>query len=92
MKQPNSVTKAVHKNSRLLRMYGISLEEFNDMYEVQKGVCKICGSEGKAKGLAVDHCHSTGRVRGLLCVSCNTLLGKVESNPSLLSNILEYLK
>ena len=83
--------KDVHKNSRLLRMYGISLDNFNDMFELQKGVCKICGMEGKAKGLQVDHCHVTGKVRGLLCVSCNTMLGKIERNPSLLLNMKEYL-
>ena len=84
--------KSGHKDARLQRMYGISLDDFNDMYEEQRGVCKLCGAEGKTKGLSVDHCHKTGRVRGLLCISCNTFLGKIESNPSLLSNITGYLK
>lgn len=84
--------KKRHKDKRLQRMYGITLDDYNDMFEQQKGVCKICGMVGKRKGLAVDHRHSDGKVRGLLCVQCNTLLGRIERNSDLISNILEYLK
>lgn len=82
------------RDIQLRYSYGITLEDYNDMFDIQKGVCKICGSEPRGVGkraLAVDHCHETGKVRGLLCVSCNTLLGKIESNPSLLENIKFYL-
>jgi len=76
--------------------YGITLEDYDRMFAEQRGVCKICGADQKGTAgqqrLAVDHCHATGKVRGLLCVSCNTMLGKIETNPSLLDNIKEYLK
>ena len=80
-----------HKNARLKRMYGISIEQYEDMLEKQKGVCYLCGEIPKSKGLAVDHCHKTGKVRGLLCINCNTMLGKFERNPSLLGNMQRYL-
>ena len=57
--------------------YGISLEEFDKVYQTQEGCCKICGRERK---LSVDHCHASGRIRGLLCKPCNSLLGWFENN------------
>lgn len=84
--------KKQHKNKRLQRTYGITLDDYNNMYNQQNGVCAICGIKGKAKGLQVDHSHKTGKVRGLLCVSCNTILGKVENNLNLIPNMLNYLK
>ncbi len=76
--------------------YGITLEDYDKMFAEQRGVCKICGADQKGSAgqlrLAVDHCHNTGKVRGLLCVSCNTTLGKIETNPSLLNNIRDYME
>lgn len=59
--------------------YGISTAEYERMKEAQGGVCKMCGSPpGPTKCLAVDHDHATGRVRGLLCIRCNSQLGWFE--------------
>ena len=76
----------------LKRFYNISLEEYIDMYIKQKGVCKICKTEGfrldpnsKIK-LVVDHCHNTGKVRGLLCHNCNRGLGLFKDSLEFLSN------
>jgi hypothetical protein len=60
------------------------------MVEAQGGVCAICKSPC-TKRLAVDHCHTNGHVRGLLCWRCNTTLGKVEDNSELLRKMAAYL-
>lgn len=70
------------------------------LLESQNFVCAICfGDEkqidhrsGKKRELSVDHCHKTGKVRGLLCFDCNTLLGKLENNMIALDRIQKYLK
>lgn len=65
----------------LMRNYGITHEEYNQRLTAQNGVCALCGNpetvmqNGKLRPLAVDHCHATGRVRGLLCAKCNVGLG-----------------
>ena len=64
------------------------------MWEEQKGVvCKICGNpgDGKWKQLCVDHDHTTGVVRDLLCRRCNTVLGEVYDDPSILNRMSDYL-
>lgn len=83
----------VKKNNRaalLKRHYGMSLEDYNKMYTTQKGVCKIC-SEHDEK-LVVDHCHKTGKIRGLLCNSCNLGLGAFRDSVKSLKNAIKYLE
>lgn len=73
--------------------YGISLDDYDNMVKVQKGCCAICGihqSELK-KRLFVDHCHTTGKVRKLLCHHCNLGLGGFRDNPSSLLKAIKYL-
>lgn len=77
---------------RLIESYGITVEEFDAMKEEQGGVCKICGGEANGRGeLHIDHCHDTGKVRGLLCSDCNTGLGLFRDNVELMRNAIEYL-
>lgn len=80
---------------KLHERYGITLEQYGLMLEAQGGGCKICGSSSPkrkgSKNLVVDHCHISGRVRGLLCYRCNVGLGNFEDNPELLSKALQYL-
>ena len=80
------------RNNDLKRNYGITLEEHTKMYENQNGVCAICKKpgDGKWKKLCVDHCHTTGKVRGLLCKRCNIALGEVGDNISTLQKMIEY--
>lgn len=69
------------KALRLKRDYGITLEDFERMREEQKSLCAICGNrrhDHLGRGLSVDHCHITGKVRGLLCPRCNGNLGYFE--------------
>lgn len=84
------------RNSRIAAKYGMSLVEFNAMLDLQSGVCALCGSTSRGfrtrPGLVVDHCHATGKVRGLLCGDCNTALGRFNDDPALLRRALDYLE
>ncbi|MGD9664619.1 MAG: endonuclease VII domain-containing protein [Novosphingobium sp.] len=81
-------------NNHLLRTYGINLAEYNAIIERQGGGCGICGvsQENHRLRLAVDHCHETGKVRGVLCQQCNRALGVLGDNVSGLMKAVEYLK
>ena len=81
------------KNKVLKYQYGITLDDYNQMFADQNGCCAICGlhqSEFK-KALHVDHCHTTDKVRGLLCAECNLGLGKFKDNIQTLENAIRYL-
>lgn len=89
-----------YRDQDLQRSYGITLETYNKMLEAQGGVCKICGKPetayekktGKVRALAVDHCHTKGHVRSLLCTGCNQGLGNFKDSIELLEKAVEYLK
>jgi hypothetical protein len=74
--------------------YGLTLEEYDRMYNAQNGLCKICGKHVEHRKLCVDHDHDTNKVRGLLCRSCNIRLGVIESasKKGLFQKMLDYLK
>jgi hypothetical protein len=79
----------------LKRFYGLSLDEYNAMLELQQWRCALCGECENAKGrrmLCVDHCHKKGHVRKLLCVKCNTGLGNFLDDPALLRKAADYLE
>jgi hypothetical protein len=90
----------VEKNGHLKRTFNITLEQYNKMLSVQNNVCAICKKPetkvfkktGKVNDLAVDHCHSSGNIRGLLCWRCNTAIGRFEDSIEILQNAIEYLK
>lgn len=95
---PGSLRKA-----KLKSLYGISVADYERMYVEQQGVCAICrraesaaGPHGEVRRLSVDHDHSTGAVRGLLCAACNLVLGMVErasdASPEYMRTIAEYLR
>ena len=81
--------KQRYKEQRLIRNYGITLKQYNKIFNQQKGVCAICEQDSK---LYVDHNHSTKRVRGLLCNNCNNGLGRFKDNINFLENAIQYLK
>lgn len=72
------------------RVYGISLEDYDVMFERQGGACAICKRTGVT--LCVDHCHLTGEVRGLLCIRCNSAIGFCSDDPAVLLAAAEYLQ
>lgn len=72
-------------------------EEYRRLFEAQDGRCALCGRDyfgwgGGRRPLVVDHCHETGKVRGLLCGSCNTALGRFGDNPARLRQAADYLE
>lgn len=85
-----------HKNYRLVRRFGITLEQYEQMRAVQGGGCAICGKtrfdDVREHDLAVDHDHSTGVVRGLLCRDCNVALGKFGDSLDVLKKAVAYLE
>jgi hypothetical protein len=70
--------------------YGISLEDYDILLARQGGACAICGQPSE-RPLCVDHCHVTGRVRGLLCRNCNSAIGFYCDDPSLTRAAADYL-
>jgi hypothetical protein len=78
---------------RAANTYGISLQEVRDMRERSGGICSICNQEGQHhhKRLVIDHDHNTGKVRGLICSKCNSMIGWCGENTETLQNLIEYL-
>lgn len=79
--------------STLKHKYGLTPECYDEMLLEQEQLCKICRrhkSEFKRK-LHVDHCHTTGTIRGLLCPNCNSGIGKLNDDPKLLQAAIDYL-
>jgi hypothetical protein len=81
------------RDSDLKGMYGITVEEYQQMLAQQDGLCAICGvgSEDGAEPLVVDHNHTTGSVRGLLCALCNALVGYAREDIAILARAAAYL-
>ena len=86
------------KDKDLKKLYGVTLDWYKEQYAKQGGVCAICSKpettviHGKQVSLAVDHCHDTGKVRGLLCVPCNRGIGMLQHNRDLLQKAIAYLE
>ena len=85
------------KNYNYMAQYGITLEEAHDLLISQNNACALCNKEvswlpGFSSAAHVDHCHSTGKVRGILCGSCNTALGKLGDSVESITKVLNYLK
>lgn len=86
-------TQSYWKNADLLRKYRITQEQYNTLKLQQDNKCKICNTDSSQldRNLAVDHCHITGRIRGLLCHHCNMALGLLKDSPDLLKIAVTYL-
>lgn len=94
----NKLGKEQKKHLELKQKYNLSFDEYINLYNKQNGVCAICKSHMKLlseefgnKTANVDHCHQTGRIRGLLCNSCNCGIGFLQDNSTLLRLAAEYL-
>ena len=80
------------------RRFGITPERYSELLKSQNGTCAICKQPetatrlGKVKALAVDHCHQSGAVRGLLCADCNTGIGKLKENVDIFQSAIQYLE
>jgi CRISPR/Cas system-associated protein Cas10 (large subunit of type III CRISPR-Cas system) len=85
----------IERRSKLKMAYGITPEQYDTLLAQQNGKCAICLAKtpgGRTKMFFIDHCHTTGNVRGLLCMRCNTGLGLFLDNPKFLSKAISYLK
>ncbi len=89
--QRNKKKRMARRNRYLLRTYGITLKDYDQMVLAQNG-CAICGRKYKYKNYQIDHDHKTGRIRGLLCRRCNTSLGTLGDTIESIEKVLQYLK
>jgi len=93
----NNVDKA--RDVSLRKTFNITLVQYNEMLENQNHACAICGEKetvinyknSKKINLSVDHCHTTGKIRGLLCVNCNKGLGHFKDNKAIMEKAILYL-
>lgn len=92
-----SINKNKRWDGKLKRTYGITLDQYNQISEQQNNVCAICKDSDedrkhlKFKRLCIDHNHSTGEIRGLLCSECNKAIGLLNDDPELLQSAITYL-
>jgi len=93
-------TPTMRKKQRACRLklrFGMTVEQYDEIFETQNGVCAICGQPEIVKNrygwarLSVDHDHKTGEIRGLLCQKCNSALGFVNENIPVLQSMINYL-
>lgn len=97
-KYPRTITSVRHHEKNLLKLYGITTEQYNRFMILQQNRCKICKmpetviKHGETCFLSVDHDHKTGRVRGLLCSKCNTGLGFFGDDVLNLQNAAQYIQ
>ena len=76
-----------------VRRYGITVEDFQRMYDEQGGVCAICHRlDPSGRRLCIDHCHDTGKIRGLLCCVCNIAISSLETDADWAIKALQYLE
>lgn len=94
-----SASPSMERARNYKRRFGLSLDEINEKLKSQNFKCAICGKPetsidgrtGSIKTLSLDHCHSSNKVRELLCWRCNSTLGKTEDNVELLQEMINYL-
>lgn len=78
------------RERHLIKKYGVTAADYDRMFSEQSGKCAVCGKT-QERSFDVDHCHGSGRVRGLLCTSCNRMIGHAGDNPESLIRAALYL-
>ena len=79
------------RERELIRKYDLDAEGYKKLHDSQNGVCAVCFSDNNGKNMDVDHCHDTNQIRGLLCRSCNLLIGHAKNDPEILTLAAYYL-
>lgn len=89
----NSDVKKRRNRVKRFKEYQITEDQYNRMFDLQEGRCKGCNThqDDLSKRLCVDHCHETGKIRGLLCTNCNLAIGLVADSPEVLLSLIDYL-
>tara|TARA_R110000765_G_scaffold372486_1_gene462905 strand:- start:2 stop:475 length:474 start_codon:yes stop_codon:yes gene_type:complete len=93
--EKNKEQLADYKKEWNIKQYGLSLEDYNNMLDKQNHKCKICLTSFttlNTKDIHIDHCHTTNKVRGILCRLCNTGLGQFKDNTERLTQAINYLQ
>lgn len=86
------------KNRELINLknrvgrYGISIENYQRLVDIQSGKCAICKMPLNKNNIRIDHDHSTGEIRGILCISCNTGIGLLKDAPEILISAAKYIR
>lgn len=98
-KKSNHCKRCHHRRceeARILRIYGLTWEEYEALLASQDGGCAICGtkieSDRNRSKLQIDHCHATNDIRGILCGKCNRGIASFDDNPALLRAAIEYIE
>jgi hypothetical protein len=92
-KRDNPEKTRAHRRKERLSKYSLSVEQYDFMFASQGRACAICGASASAgQGFHIDHCHTTGAVRGILCQNCNIGIGNLQDDPEILRRALTYLE
>ena len=91
-KDPQNKEQRLQKNRK--RLYNLEPQQYNEMFQKQKGCCAICFSHNSnlKQGLCIDHCHKSEKVRKLLCNKCNQALGLFNEDINIMQTAIEYIK
>lgn len=86
--------KQMQRDYKRSQKYGLTPDQYREMWQRAEGRCEICRRplEQRKGGVAVDHCHASGQVRGLLCSTCNQGLGFFADSPDLLTKAAMYIQ
>lgn len=88
-KKNHQKAKIADRINHYIRSYGLSEDMAKQLVLDRSGICSICGT---ATQLVVDHCHTTGKIRGFICSPCNSVLGYARDNTNTLHNAIKYLE
>lgn len=89
---PSLVRRNPAQEREIVQKYGITEDQYQQILQLQGGVCAICGNHQRKQRLSIDHCHLTKKVRGLLCTRCNRALGKFYDSAVRLRRAADYLE
>lgn len=88
---PEKTSTSSRRRRYLKKTYGLTVEEHKTLFDRQNGVCAICRQSPKNEKLHIDHCHNSGKIRSLLCGSCNRGLGLFQENTHILKQAIDYI-
>lgn len=87
------LSKEEIRRRNLWAEFKITVEDWDSLFQSQGKKCAICGTKEKTgNGFCTDHCHKSGKIRGILCTCCNTVLGHARDNPEILIKAVWYLQ
>lgn len=92
-KYPDRVSLSTWK-SKIKKLYNLTESDYSLMFENQNGCCGICLNpvEYRGKNTHIDHCHTSGKVRKILCSNCNTAIGLMKDDVEILKKAIEYIE